>query len=132
MIADNKYKRQEQINFLFLKVFFSEGSCLVSIVLVHYWVIQIRHCLNKLNWFDGLRRGPWYFSTSSWTIIPKLLFFWWGMFFNNSINITFTWCINKFLLLSTIFFLFAQNFLRINSISFPFGNWALNLLVASI
>ena len=37
-----------------------------------------------------------------------------GMFFSNSINITFTWCINEFLFLSI--FLFPRTFLLINSI----------------
>ena len=48
---------------------------------------------------------------------------WWGKFFSNSINITFTLCINQFLLLNTFSFIFLQKFLLINSISLSFDQF---------
>ena len=50
--------------------------------------------------------------------------FWWGRFFSNSINITFTLCINQFLLLNTVSFIFLKTFLLINSIFAVLGRVA--------
>ena len=36
----------------------------------------------------------------------KMYIFWWDMFFSNSINITFTWCINLFIWITYLFFFF--------------------------
>ena len=47
----------------------------------------------------------------------RMSIFWWEMFFNNSIHITFTQCFNHFLLLNTFSFLSLQTFLIINSTS---------------
>ena len=41
----------------------------------------------------------------------RMSIFWWEMFFNDSIIITFTWRINQFLLLNTFFFFFRRQFL---------------------
>ena len=58
--------------------------------------------------------------------------FWWGMFFNNSLYVTFTWCISQFLLLNTFYFLFPQTFLLINSIFLCFDPWIFcQLLIVS-
>ena len=58
--------------------------------------------------------------------------FWWGMFFNNSLYVTFTWCTSQFLLLNTFYFLFPQTFLLINSIFLCFDPWIFcQLLIVS-
>ena len=65
------------------------------------------------------------FDGSSWltTKATIMSIFWWEIFLGNTISITFTWCINYFVVLNTFCFLFPYNFLLINSISFSFEPW---------
>ena len=79
--------------------------------------------------FDGLKTSWWYLITVDWQQSQnvKLYMFWWEMLLNNSINITFTWCINHILLLNTFLFFFFITFLLINLIFFFFKTWIVRL-----
>ena len=106
----------------FKSLFFWRKLCLVSLVLLHYWAIQIRYFGKKLLlqqiqfiWrFEKRLMVLQYFIIDNNT---RMSVFLWEMFFNNIMNITSTWCINQFLVLNTFSFLFPRSFLVINWIS---------------
>ena len=94
--------------FLFITKWF---SLLITVILLVNLVLELhqfaRRFVNK-----RLMRYSYFKSRASRTYI-----FWWDMFFNNSLSITFKWCINQFLLLNTFSFLFAQIFVLSNLIN---------------
>ena len=106
----------------FKSFFFWRKLCLVSLLLLHYWAIQIRYFRKKLLlqqiqfiWrFEKRLMVLQYFIIDNNT---RMSVFLWEMFFNNIMNITSTWCINQFLVLNTFSFLFPRSFLVINWIS---------------
>ena len=108
-------------------------SCIWSpCFFINYWEIQPRYLwwnyfLNNFNLFTCflLIRGWWYIV--SYIIIIDQNVFLWSLFFNKSLFITSTCCINQFLLLNA--FLFSSNLL-INSTCLFF--WPLNFLSFSI
>ena len=55
--------------------------------------------------------------------ISMLYIFWWDIFLDSNLNITFTWCINQCLHLSNFYFLFPHTFWLINWISLSFEPW---------
>ena len=127
--------------FLFQEsLFFCRKLCLIYLVLVHYWVIEITYFwlsyfFNKFIFFEGLRRVWLYFSTLFFIDSNTRIYFsWWKMFFNSSINNTFLWCINsnQFLLLNTSFFLFLRLFDLSSRFLSLLTFWTLNLLATSI
>ena len=101
-------------------------SCIWSpCFFINYWEIQPRYLwwnyfLNNFNLFTCFLsiRGWWYIV--SYIIIIDQNVFLWSLFFDKSLFITSTWCINQFLLLNA--FLFSSDLL-INSTSLFFDHW---------
>ena len=143
--SDNPYFFFIYISFLSFKtrVFFSEEKlasysyALVSLIFVHYLVSHLAYLflyffLSNSKLFDSfLGKGWWYVSSVTMVISLECSYpylssyvFWWDEFFRNGGNITFTFCINQFLLLN-IFFIFLQT--STDQVDFSLF-WALNLL----
>ena len=106
-----------------LSLFFWRKLCLVSLILLHYWAIQIRYFWKNYFQLKNYIQFIWRFEKRlmvlQYFIIDnntRMSVFLWEMFFNN-MNITSTWCINQFLFLNTFSFLLPQSFLVINWIS---------------
>ena len=98
-----------------------ENCIFSSLVLVHYKVIQIKY-IKTTSSTTSIFSTVWE-EVDGTAILHhwqqyQNVYFWWEMFFGDSINNTFTWRMNQFLLLNNFSFLFIQTFLFVNSFFF--------------
>ena len=80
--------------------------------------------------FEGFLRRGWWHTLSLTTISECIISD--ETYFSAIVYITFTWCINQFLLFNTFFFLFAQNFLLVNSVFLYFDSSSFCHLPSSV